>query len=629
MTKDHQPSEIGAGELEKALKEVILSSIHQGKSVTAEGLGTFRKSHIKSQEKVWTDGRIFLMPPADRIEFMPALGSLLGSSPGSLSGSEKLSANELVRNVSYRLPASEEQTDQALTALAERIQEEVASGGRSDVEGFGVFVRGDENTDQDAGQELRFIPFPSTAIQVNAWNTGMEAVDASSGELRDVTVSDLMEVWDDAQEQQWAGGVSGSEAGGELESENSGGGSGGEQDGEQDGVPSEEQDGEQGEKQDGVPSEKQDGEQGEKQDGVPSEEQGVVPGEKQGVRSRIGSSAGSDGGSSDRSDGGNNGEDKKGIDVKDNDVKGKDMTGMNHLSDTPKGKVGNGFWMILRVAAALAGLGLIGWYLVGHISERMEEGWVVERSVMQLAGQSTKGAHEGDLEEGNLHAGDSHAGDSHESDAHSGSLHGGSLQGGSAQGEAVQAENTIDENVLGDDVHDQDVGGSGAMDEAGEARLVDVGEGVDASTRKEMEEVSAEADVKDVGGEAGAEYVSTEADAEEVSTEADAMESSAEVSSGEESSAGSLYGLMGGVADVDAGGYCIVLFSLTNESRADRMIAVLSDEGYKTVKMIRITGDGSLYRVAVGQFLSVEEAQAAAELLPEPYRSNHFVTRLE
>jgi nucleoid DNA-binding protein len=597
MTKDHQPSEIGAGELEKALKDVILSSIHQGKSVTAEGLGTFRKSHIKSQEKVWTDGRIFLMPPADRIEFMPALGSLLGSSPGSLSGSEKLSANELVRNVSYRLPASEEQTDQALTALAERIQEEVASGGRSDVEGFGVFVRGDENTDQDAGQELRFIPFPSTAIQVNAWNTGMEAVDASSGELRDVTVSDLMEVWDDAQEQQWAGGVSGSEAGGELESDNSGGGSG--------------------------------GEQGEEQDGVPSEEQGGVPGEKQGVRSRIGSSAGSDGGSSDRSDGGDNGEDKKGIDVKDNDVKdndvkGKDITGMNHLSDTPKGKVGNGFWMILRVAAALAGLGLIGWYFVGHISERMEEGWVVERSVMQLAGQSTKGAHEGDLEEGNLHAGDSH-----ESDAHSGSLHGGSLQGGSAQGEAVQAENTIDENVLGDDVHDQDVGGSGAMDEAGEARLVDVGEGVDASTRKEMEEVSAEADVKDVGGEAGAEYVSTEADAEEVSTEADAMESSAEVSSGEESSAGSLYGLMGGVADVDAGGYCIVLFSLTNESRADRMIAVLSDEGYKTVKMIRITGDGSLYRVAVGQFLSVEEAQAAAELLPEPYRSNHFVTRLE
>ncbi|PTM16228.1 MAG: hypothetical protein DA443_01460 [Bacteroidetes bacterium] len=602
MTKDHQPSEIGAGELEKALKEMILSSIHQGKSVTVEGLGTFRKSHIKSQEKVWTDGRIFLMPPADRIEFMPALRSLLGSSPGSLSGSEKLSANELVRNVSYRLPASEEQTDQALTALAERIQEEVASGGRSDVEGFGVFVRGDENTDQDAGQELRFIPFPSTAIQVNAWNTGMEAVDASSGELRDVTVSDLMEVWDDAQEQQWAGGVSGSEAGGELERENSGGGSG--------------------------------GEQGEKQDGVPSEEQGGVPGEKQGVRSRIGSSAGSDGGSSDRSDGGDNGEDKKGIDVKDNDVKdndvkdndvkGKDMTGMNHLSDTPKGKVGNGFWMILRVAAALAGLGLIGWYLVGHISERMEEGWVVERSVMQLAGQSTKGAHEGDLEEGNLHAGDSHAGDSHESDAHSGSL-----QGGSAQGEAVQAENTIDENVLGDDVHDQDVGGSGAMDEAGEARLVDVGEGVDASTRKEMEEVSTEADVKDVGGEAGAEYVSTEADAEEVSTEADAMESSAEVSSGEESSAGSLYGLMGGVADVDAGGYCIVLFSLTNESRADRMIAVLSDEGYKTVKMIRITRDGSLYRVAVGQFLSVEEAQAAAELLPEPYRSNHFVTRLE
>ena len=240
---------------------------------------------------------------------------------------------------------------------------------------------------------------------------------------------------------------------------------------------------------------------------------------------------------------------------------------------------------------------------------------MVERSVMQLAGQSTNGAHEGDLEEGNLHAGDSHAGDSHESDAHSGSL-----QGGSAQGEAVQAENTIDENVLGDDVHDQDVGGSGAMGEAGEARLVDVGEGVDASTRKEMEEVSAEADVKDVGGEAGAEYVSTEADA---------MESSAEVSSGEESSAGSLYGLMGGVADVDAGGYCIVLFSLTNESRADRMIAVLSDEGYKTVKMIRITGDGSLYRVAVGQFLSVEEAQAAAEMLPEPYRSNHFVTRLD
>ncbi len=276
--------------------------------------------------------------------------------------------------------------------------------------------------------------------------------------------------------------------------------------------------------------------------------------------------------------------------------KGADGSAHDTTTGTPVDSAG-GIWMVLRVAALLAGLGLIGWHFVGDISERMEEGWQVDRSVMVLNMQS---------------AGDSHEGDSHEGDAYA----------GDSLGSGAHSEGVKGESALVNNLNDADAGGSGAMDKTGDARVVVSGDGADASTRNEIEQVSVE--------EVSAEEVSAEKVSTEEKIEGDmSVEINGAKGMTNGTTKGTTAGLMGGVADVDAGGYCIVLFSLTNEARADRIIAELGDQGFKTAKLIRSTEDGTLYRVAVGQFLTVEEALEAADLLPEPYRSNHFVARME
>jgi len=431
------------------------------------------------------------MPPADRIEFVPAQGRLSeglsesspdGESEGSpegLSGSERLSVNDLVRNVSFTLSASQEHTDRALTALAERIQEEVARDGRSDMEAFGVFLRDDGNADRAAGQELRFIPFPATAIEVNAWNTGMEAVDSSSGELRDVRVSDLMEVWDDAREKEWVDGGAGNDgiASGEGEGADLSGGDGEGADlsGKGDSADQEavggvatkwtaENDVVVGESSMDKATEEARGSQG------MNESDGVMRDDAD-----MGAASGSKGG-----------------------VTGKGADGSAHdtTTGTPVDSAG-GIWMVLRVAALLAGLGLIGWHFVGDISERMEDGWQVDRSVMVLNMQSA-----GDSHEGVSHEGDAYAGDSLGSGAHS---------------EGVKGESALVNNL-----NDADAGGSGAMDKTGDARVVVSGDGADASTRNEIEQVGvAKVGTEDVSvEEVSAEEVSAEqVSAEKVSTE--------------------------------------------------------------------------------------------------------------
>ena len=60
---------------EKALKEVIVSALHEEGSVHVEGLGTFRKVHQGSREMVDASGRVVMLPPEDRIVFDAEEGS--------------------------------------------------------------------------------------------------------------------------------------------------------------------------------------------------------------------------------------------------------------------------------------------------------------------------------------------------------------------------------------------------------------------------------------------------------------------------------------------------------------------------------------------------------------------------
>lgn len=88
------------------------------------------------------------------------------------------------------------------------------------------------------------------------------------------------------------------------------------------------------------------------------------------------------------------------------------------------------------------------------------------------------------------------------------------------------------------------------------------------------------------------------------------------------------YGLMGEMQRVRGESYGIVVHSLRSRERAIEEDASLYMEGYRTITYPVETSEGrQSWRVSVGQFQTVEDAQAAAAQLPEPYRSNYFITK--
>lgn len=89
------------------------------------------------------------------------------------------------------------------------------------------------------------------------------------------------------------------------------------------------------------------------------------------------------------------------------------------------------------------------------------------------------------------------------------------------------------------------------------------------------------------------------------------------------------YGLRGPVEETIQGAYTIVLHSLSNEERAREQRDILKDQGYKAILMEATAPDGGrTWRVGVGQFESVEQAQEAISNLPGRYRDNNFIIRI-
>jgi hypothetical protein len=89
------------------------------------------------------------------------------------------------------------------------------------------------------------------------------------------------------------------------------------------------------------------------------------------------------------------------------------------------------------------------------------------------------------------------------------------------------------------------------------------------------------------------------------------------------------FGLTGTVEELHPGAYTIVLHSISNENRALIERNNLEDEGYiATLSRASLTDGSITWRVGVGQFENVSDAEDAISDLPEPYRSNNFIIRI-
>jgi len=97
----------------------------------------------------------------------------------------------------------------------------------------------------------------------------------------------------------------------------------------------------------------------------------------------------------------------------------------------------------------------------------------------------------------------------------------------------------------------------------------------------------------------------------------------------EVSTQGELYGLTGNLIEEANDGYSIVVHSFYNEFRASQVADNLSTEGYRTQVTSRTVGGIEVWRVSLGQFESIPDAQEVADSLPEPYNENNFIQRIQ
>ncbi|WP_138431203.1 SPOR domain-containing protein [Fodinibius saliphilus] len=89
------------------------------------------------------------------------------------------------------------------------------------------------------------------------------------------------------------------------------------------------------------------------------------------------------------------------------------------------------------------------------------------------------------------------------------------------------------------------------------------------------------------------------------------------------------YGLKGNFNPSVDNGYMIVVHSLQNKQQAEANKQQLVEKGYRT-SINEANVKGTLYyRVGIGQFESIENARKAIERIPEPYRSNNFIKRIQ
>lgn len=96
-----------------------------------------------------------------------------------------------------------------------------------------------------------------------------------------------------------------------------------------------------------------------------------------------------------------------------------------------------------------------------------------------------------------------------------------------------------------------------------------------------------------------------------------------------EESRQSVYGLRGGATPEARDGYTIVVHSLRDEAKVRRVNAELQQQGYRTFVFSASVLDTTFWRLGLGQFRTIEDALEAAATLPDIYRDNHFIKRIQ
>lgn len=89
------------------------------------------------------------------------------------------------------------------------------------------------------------------------------------------------------------------------------------------------------------------------------------------------------------------------------------------------------------------------------------------------------------------------------------------------------------------------------------------------------------------------------------------------------------YGLHGEYMEISAPEFTIVVHSMRNAGMAENTAEELRQEGYRTSVTQRTVDGQVVYRIGIGQFESIPSAMAEAEILPEPYRNQNFIHRLQ
>lgn len=90
-----------------------------------------------------------------------------------------------------------------------------------------------------------------------------------------------------------------------------------------------------------------------------------------------------------------------------------------------------------------------------------------------------------------------------------------------------------------------------------------------------------------------------------------------------------LYGLRGAFDDSVNNGFSIVLHSLQQERNARSIAAELSTDGYRVLVSPRTVNGETVWRVSIGQFQTIADAQEAASTLPSPFNTNNFIQRIQ
>jgi hypothetical protein len=86
------------------------------------------------------------------------------------------------------------------------------------------------------------------------------------------------------------------------------------------------------------------------------------------------------------------------------------------------------------------------------------------------------------------------------------------------------------------------------------------------------------------------------------------------------------FGLYGSVITIEDRHYSIILHSIRSEAIASGLRDELQDEGYRAVIYpVDHEEFGTMWRVGIGQFLTIADAQNAATELPQNYQDNHFI----